>query len=61
MKQKTFKLTVSTGKKGLTLEDPIKVAEFAQRLNTAMKEVRRDFQRKSRASAERAAKIVLNA
>jgi len=61
MKQKTYKFTVSLAKQGFTVEDPKKVVDFSQRLNEAMKDVRRDFQKKSRGSAERAAKIILNA
>ena len=61
MKQKSFKLTVSVRKKGFTVEDAKKVVDFGQRLSDAMKIDRRDFQKKSKASAERASKLVLNA
>lgn len=61
MKQKTFKLTVSIHKKGFTVEDAQKVMDFGQRLSEGMKVARRDFQKKSKASADRASKLVLNA
>jgi hypothetical protein len=59
MKQKSFKLTVQ--RSGFTVEDSQKVVAFGQRLNKSMKVARRDFQKKSKASAERASKLVLNA
>ena len=61
MKQKSFKLTVSVRRKGFIVEDAQKVVDFGQRLSKEMKVARRDFQKKSKASAERASKLVLNA
>ena len=61
MSTKRFKLSTNKLPKGAKVISGKTVARFNQRLSEAMKDVDRDFQRKQRASADKANRIVLNA
>ena len=56
-----FKFTTSKLPKGATVVPGETVARFNKRLSEVMKDIDCDFQRKQRASADKANKIVLNA
>lgn len=61
MTKAKYKVIINALPKDYKIVPQEDVIAFNQRLNSEMKQVNRDFQKKQRSSAERASKIVLNA
>ncbi len=61
MSVKRSKISSTKLPKGATVLSGESVARFSRRINEAMKEVNRTFQKKQKVSADKASQIVLNA